>query len=150
MSSLEDSKADAKEKLRWYAMRWKIETFHKILKSGCKAEDSRLRSAERLANLFAIFCILGWRIFWITMLRREIPDAEPSVAFTSSETAILARLTHATQPMTLHDCILQVAKLGGYLARAKDPPPGNLVIWRGLSRLSDLVLGASLQVESCG
>jgi hypothetical protein len=22
-----------------YAMRWKIETFHKILKSGCRAED---------------------------------------------------------------------------------------------------------------
>jgi hypothetical protein len=41
-------KADAIEKLDWYAMRWKIETFHKILKSGCRAEDSKLRSAERL------------------------------------------------------------------------------------------------------
>jgi hypothetical protein len=39
---------DAIEKLKWYAMRWKIEVFHKILKSGCKAEDRRLRTAERL------------------------------------------------------------------------------------------------------
>jgi hypothetical protein len=31
----------AVEKLEWYAMRWKIEVFHKILKSGCRAEDSR-------------------------------------------------------------------------------------------------------------
>ena len=33
------SRADAIEKLRWYALRWKIEVFHKILKSGCKAEE---------------------------------------------------------------------------------------------------------------
>jgi len=32
------------EKLEWYASRWKIETFHKILKSGCKAEESKLRN----------------------------------------------------------------------------------------------------------
>lgn len=44
------SKAQAIEKIDWYAMRWKIETFHKILKSGCRAEDSRLRTAERLTN----------------------------------------------------------------------------------------------------
>ncbi|CAK7261975.1 protein of unknown function (plasmid) [Shinella sp. WSC3-e] len=28
------STADAIQKLHWYAMRWKIEVFHKILKSG--------------------------------------------------------------------------------------------------------------------
>lgn len=55
------SRRDAIEKLDWYAMRWKIETFHKILKSGCKAEESRLRSADRLANLISVFCILSWR-----------------------------------------------------------------------------------------
>src|SRR5208282_1239753 len=37
------SRADAIEKLEWYALRWKIEVFHKILKSGCKAEESKLR-----------------------------------------------------------------------------------------------------------
>lgn len=44
---------DAIEKLEWYAQRWKIETFHKILKSGCRAEESKLRTAERLVNLIA-------------------------------------------------------------------------------------------------
>jgi len=33
---------DAVEKLNWYATRWKIEVFFKVLKSGCKAEDSKL------------------------------------------------------------------------------------------------------------
>jgi hypothetical protein len=48
------SRREAIEKLDWYAMRWKIETFHKILKSGCHAEESRLRTAERLANLISV------------------------------------------------------------------------------------------------
>ena len=45
------SRAEAIEKLAWYALRWKIEVFHKILKSGCKAEESKLRTAERLVKL---------------------------------------------------------------------------------------------------
>ena len=64
------TRKEAIEKLNWYAMRWKIEVFHKILKSGCKAEESKLRSSERLVNLISIFCIIGWRIFWLTMLHR--------------------------------------------------------------------------------
>ncbi len=47
------SRKEAIEKLNWYALRWKIETFHKILKSGCKAESSKLRTAERLTNLIS-------------------------------------------------------------------------------------------------
>jgi hypothetical protein len=62
------SRADAIEKLEWYALRWKIEVFHKILKSGCRAEESKLRTAQRLANLVSVFCILSWRVFWMTML----------------------------------------------------------------------------------
>ena len=45
---------------------------------------------------------------------------------------------------------MQIAKLGGYLARAKDPPPGNLVLWRGLTRLTDILLGFELSNRSCG
>ena len=74
------SRAEASEKLDWYAMRWKIEVFHKILKSGCRAEESKLRTADRLANLIALFCILSWRVFWLTMLNRTMPDARPSLS----------------------------------------------------------------------
>jgi hypothetical protein len=53
---------DAVRMLVWYAMCWKIEVFHKILKSGCRAEDARLRTDERLVNLIAIFCVLACRL----------------------------------------------------------------------------------------
>ena len=44
----------------------------------------------------------------------------------------------------------KVARLGGYLDCAKDPPPGNTVMWRGLSRLTDIKLGAELSVGLVG
>ncbi|MGC8550138.1 MAG: hypothetical protein ACP5M4_10605, partial [Acidobacteriaceae bacterium] len=48
------------------------EVFHKILKSGCRAEHARLRTAPRLVNLLAVFCILSWRVFWLTMTHRIV------------------------------------------------------------------------------
>ena len=70
----------------------KIETFFKILNSGCKAEQSKLRTAERLVNLLAAFCILSWRIFWLTMANRALPEAAPKLAFTGLEIRLLDTL----------------------------------------------------------
>ena len=86
------SRAEAIEKLTWYALRWKIETFHKILKSGCKAEDSKLRTAERLLRLLAVFCVLSWRIFWMTMINRSAPRAPAAAVFTTIERRLLDHL----------------------------------------------------------
>lgn len=143
------------EKLRWYAMRWKIEVFHKILKSGCKAEAARLRTAERLVKLISVFCILAWRVFWMTMINRSAPDANPELAITAVEIKLLDQLVpgndpSASQPRTVCSYLTKIARLGGYLARAHDPPPGNIVMWRGLSRLTDIKLGATIAAELMG
>ena len=45
------SRKQAIEKLTWYSLRWKIETFHKILKSGCKAEESKLQNRRTTGEL---------------------------------------------------------------------------------------------------
>jgi hypothetical protein len=149
------SRAQAIEKLQWYALRWKIEVFHKILKSGCQAEQSKLRTAERLVNLLATFCILGWRIFWLTMISRSTQKANASLAFTPLEIDILNRITPENQPnasrsLTLKSCLTQLARLGGYLNRASDGPPGNIVMWRGMSRLTDIELGFLMATENVG
>jgi len=146
------SRQEAIEKMQWYELRWKIEVFHKILKSGCRAEDSKLRTAERLVNLIAVFCIVSWRIFWMTMLNRAAPDASPSLALTPTEIALLDKLVpDKTKPTSksLAHYINKIARLGGYLARAKDPSPGNMVIWRGLQRLAAVVFGAEA-IDNCG
>jgi hypothetical protein len=149
------SRSEALEKISWYAMRWKIEMFHKILKSGCQAEQARLRTADRLANLIAVFCLLSWRIFWLTMLNRVAPEASPWLVLTPLEVDLLDRLVpdkgEASQrAKNLPAYLIKVARLGGYLARAKDAPPGNLVMWRGLSRLVDIQLGFQIGAQLVG
>lgn len=59
VSSLEDSV----EKLKWYALRWKIEVYFNILKSGCKAEETKLRTAPRVAKLISIYCNISLEKF---------------------------------------------------------------------------------------
>ena len=143
------------EKVQWYALRWKIETFHKILKSGCRAEEVKLRTAARLVNLLAVFCLLSWRIFWLTMMNRTAPGARPGLVFTALEIRILDRVVQDTpnadhRKRTLSRYLIKLAQLGGYLARSSDPPPGNMVIWRGLSRLVDIELGVTIGAQLVG
>lgn len=149
------SRQEAIEKVQWYALRWRIETFHKILKSGCKAEDAKLRTAPRLINLVAVLSILSWRIFWLTMINRSAPNARPEWVFTALEIQILDRLVKnkpsadRAEP-SLSRYLTKLAQLGGYLARNTDPPPGNMVIWRGLSRLVDIELGVMIGAQLVG
>jgi len=141
------------EKVDWYSQRWKIETFHKVLKSGCRAEDAKLRTAERLTNLIAVFCIIAWRVFWLTMVHRTNPKTSADAVFTETEIAILNRLAGEIQqpaPQNLAFYVLTVARLGGYLDRNSDGPPGNMVLWRGLARLTDIHLGVEISKEVVG
>ncbi|UIF88406.1 hypothetical protein [Cupriavidus sp. UYPR2.512] len=147
------TRGQAVEKLEWYALRWKIEVFHKILKSGCKAEDSMLRTVDRLANLVAVFCVVSWRTFWLKMVHRATPRLPAEIGLTLPKMERLDQLvkdtakTATAEPLTRY--IIQRAQLGGYLARANDPPPGNTVIWRGLRRLIDIQLEFEF-AKNCG
>lgn len=102
-----------------------------------------------MANLLALFCIVSWRILWLTMLGRAMPDAAPTTALTATEIALLDKLIRDTgsrkcTPGTLACSLIKLARLGGYLARARDAPPGITTIWRGLTRLTDITLGAEI------
>ena len=124
-----------------------------MLKSGCRAERAGLRTAERLTNLLAVLCVVAWRVFWLTMTSRATPEAPAAVALTSEEVEILDRLAGDESPppdRTVAHYLVAVAKLGGYLARSKDPPPGNMVVWRGLTRLMDIYLGFELSRRIVG
>jgi hypothetical protein len=109
---------------RWYAQRWKIEVFHEILKSGCRAEEARLRAAERLMRLIAVFCILRWRVFWMVIRRRAAPDAAAKLVLTDMEAVLLNRLVPDKKQSpsgagTLSPCLTKVAQLGSCLARTR-------------------------------
>lgn len=66
---------------------------------------------------------------------------------TEAERGLLERATpdrKRDDPRDLHFYVRAIARLGGYLDRAADPPPGTTVIWRGFARLADLVEGARI------
>jgi hypothetical protein len=124
------------------------------LKSGCRIEAARLRTAERLTKLIALFCILAWRVFWTTMVARIVSRAPTTTVLTETEVILLDRVVK-DQPTTpaaamLPRYLMKVVRLGGYLARARDPPPGIIVMWRGWSRLTDMMLGADAMQQKCG
>ena len=131
-------------------MRWKIELFHKILKSGCRAEDAKLRTADRLANLVALFCIVSWRVLWTTMVARAHPEADPTTALTTTENRHPRPGSSATQATAARDLAPSSSTSQSSLV-SEDispelliPPPGNTVVWRGLRRLADIRIGAAL------
>ena len=71
---------DAARILQWYARRWRIEEYFRVLKSGCKVEELQHHSAERLERAMAIKMVIGWRIQLMVQLGRGArPAGRPAV-----------------------------------------------------------------------
>jgi len=84
-----------------------------------------------------------------------MPGAAPETALTENEIKVLDRVipdpaAARRRRRTLSLYLTKLARLGGYLARASDPPPGNIVMWRGLARLTDIQIGVEIGAEECG
>lgn len=131
--------------LEFYSMRWKIEEYFKVLKSGCTVEKCRLAEGDRLKRYVALFSVIAWRIYWMTFIKRISPELSCETALTKNEWQCLYRWkTKDSQAPpdipTIGEAIVWVARLGGFLARKNDGEPGPITIWRGWSRLQDLVL----------
>ena len=79
------SPADAEQCLRWYCLRWRIEDWHRVLKSGCCIEALAHDTAERLRRAIAINLVIAWRIMLMTLLGRDVPDLPAEVLFSDVE-----------------------------------------------------------------
>src|SRR4051795_11114519 len=71
------------------------------------------------------------------------PARKPSAAMHR----VICRCQPVARRKTLSHYLTKIARLGGYLARAADPPPGNAAMWRGLARLRDIEPGANIQAN---
>lgn len=87
-----DSPAVARQCVQWYCLRWRIEDWHRVLKSGCRAEDARLKTADRLKRELAINMVVAWRVMLMTLLGREAPDLPADILFTELEIKALRLL----------------------------------------------------------
>lgn len=134
---------EAVEKLRWYALRWGIEVYHKTLKSGCKIEERQFADVNSIEACLALDMVVAWRIFYLTKLGRETPEVPCTVFFEDAEwKALVAFKTQKVippeKPPTLREAVHMVGSLGGHLGRKGDGNPGTKALWLGLQRLDDI------------
>jgi hypothetical protein len=134
---------EAVQVVLWYSLRWLIERYHYVLKSGCRIEELQLETLQRLERALATYCIVAWRLLWLTYQAREAPETSCEVVLQQDEWQALYATFHQTlsppqQPPTLHEAVYWIARLGGFLGRKSDGEPGVKVIWRGLRRLQDI------------
>ena len=141
--------AQARKLVQYYTRRWQIEVFFRILKTGCQVEELQLKHERSVHNALMLYSLIAWRIHYLVHLGRSCPDLPCSVLFEVHEwraTLAVARFqknkkTKAKNPVSipqkdeepsLAEMILILAKLGGYLARKNDPPPGAQSLWQGM------------------
>lgn len=140
---------DACNCIRRYSLRWLIERYHFVLKSGCLIEKSQLTTVDGLRRLLALYSGVALRLLWLTYTARTDGDQPCTAAFTEIEYKTLQARYAPEQSSsdavpTLHQVVHWIARLGGFLGRKHDGEPGVKVIWRGLMRLQDLVAGVGL------
>lgn len=130
-----------------YKLRWRIEDFHLVLKSGCRIESTQLKTAGRIETLLALLCAVAVRVFQLTRLARVEPDAPCTVMLEDDEWRVLWAHRHrrpvgdAKDPPTLREAVLLIGRLGGHLGRKGDGMPGVRSLWRGWRDLCLLVEG---------
>jgi hypothetical protein len=97
------SRKQALRCLRWYTRRWRIEEWHRVLKSGCRIEAHQHQSAAKLACAIAIDTVMAWRVMALTLLGREAPDLPCNLIFEPWECRLLEALQPLVAPETMRE-----------------------------------------------
>jgi hypothetical protein len=82
----------------YYCCRWQIEVFHRILKTGCKVEETKFSDARKIRCLIALMSIVAWHIHWMNIIARVAPKTTPDIAFTKQEQSVLSMLVLKKKP----------------------------------------------------
>ena len=133
----------------WYALRWLVERYHYVLKSGCRVERLQLETAKRLQRALATYAVVAWRLLWLTYEARRHPEASCEAVLPREQWQVLHQVVHKTTtipaaPPSLREAVRQIARLGGFLARKGDGEPGVKTICAACDGLM-----TSLRVFDC-
>ncbi len=110
------SRQDAEQVLDWYRLRWRIEDWHRLLKTGCKVEYLAHRTGERIERAVTINAVIAWRLMAMTLLGRDTPELPAETLFSDIEIAALedfAKDRKLPRPDNIGRALLTTAMLGG-------------------------------------
>jgi Transposase DNA-binding/Transposase Tn5 dimerisation domain len=138
-----DTAEDVSNVIRYYTVRWMIEVFFRVLKSGCRVEERRFEHVDRELNFVAVALIVAWRVLMACRLGRSCPDIECEAVFEPSEWEAVYVAMHRRpapkRPPRLGEMIRLIAQLGGYVnTPGRTDPPGPQALWLGMQRMADL------------
>ncbi len=143
------SKQEAMQCVDWYRLRWTIEEYHKCLKTGCKIEAAQLKSAHRLKALLGFTGIIAARLLQTSKVADDQPDLLACQVFDHDACVVLAkRAGVAPHQLSTSQFRLELAKMGGFIARKSDSKPGWQTLWRGWKDLQQILIGFHL--AKCG
>lgn len=134
--------------LRWYSYRWRVEEYHKILKSGCQVERYRL-AADGMRALIGFLSVIAVELLQLTYLHRTQALAPAIEVLNPQQIRILkAQSSKLPKILTVSWAVEAIARLGGYLEHRHKTPIGIQVLWRGWLKLHDLCEGWQLPKET--
>lgn len=153
LTSLEcHTRPEARRVVQLYSCRWLIEEYHKALKTGAGIEQSQLEESRRVENLLAILSLVAARLLNLKLEAAASP-ARPLLAGEIAPEALLILEEEFGPPpggWTHKSLWIAIARMGGYLARKSDGPPGWQTLWRGWNLLREMTAGAQILNSRCG
>jgi hypothetical protein len=136
-----ETRAQVRQVVEYYCVRWNIEILFRTLKSGCRVERRRFEDVERVLPCLALYLIVAWRTLFVCRMGRDCPDADCESIFEPSEwKAVWAAVRRKKPPKKrprLAEMVHLIAGLGGYIERPSSEP-GPQSLWIGLQRMYDL------------
>lgn len=127
--------------IEYYLMRWMVEIFFKVLKSGCRIETRRFEHVDRFLPALSLYLIVAWRSLYICRISRAAPNRPCTVLYSSAEWQscwmIVKKQRPPSNPPKLMEMTKLIAQLGGYVVRSGAAPPGPQTVWIGIQRMHD-------------
>jgi hypothetical protein len=138
-----DDLDQVRQVIQYYCVRWMVEIFFRVLKSGCRVEERRFETLDRQLTCLAVYMIVAWRTLYVCRLGRSCPDMGCEALFEPAEWKATWKVVRREDPPRkappLGIMLRLVAELGGYVNR-KCSVPGPQTVWIGLQRVHDFAL----------
>jgi len=153
-----NSVSDALQCVRWYTLRWLIERFHYVLKSGTRIEQLQLKDAQSLQKAIMVYSMAAFRVMQLVYhARHHPPEVSCEVVLTKAQWITLYMLIHGTSqppaeqpPPSLQQAVGWIGRLGGHLGRKSDGPPGLKTVWLGYQHLCHAASVYELMTQNLG
>ena len=139
-----DQPEQVRQVIQTYCVRWMIEVFFRVLKTGCRIEERRFEHIDRVLTCLAVYLIVAWRTLYVCRLGRSCPNIRCDAVFEPAEWKAVWKIVRGEDPPAdpppLAAMVRMVAQLGGYVNRKRPDPPGPQTLWIGLQRMHDFAL----------